>query len=292
MILIFSPKLKAVQHIIPLLILLLAPLKSFAWEVNSSGPRAVTAYQSYSNNAVLKISYSCSGVLGVSPSSLEIDFKEVDEVRRQRSEADVKIKIDSADVYNTGYQTQAIYPSLRILLDQSLITRLKKGSSLRVYYDSISNPYGNAKFSTGYNLGGSAKALNIAEKECAMKSARNKSKAEEEQNKEDTLVVVLLLTGLVVFYFLARFLFKKSKKVTKNIVSQTKKAAHAAHQRKTNKIIQDAFLDELVREAVRYAFREGLNSEAVEVCDKCGGKGCSNCNDNGWLIDGKAVKNK
>lgn len=183
MISISSPKLKKIEYFLPLLILLLAAQKSLAWEIDTSSSFSTIAYQNYSDNAVLRLSYDC--YYGVAPSSLEIDFTEVDEARKQQAKANLIVQIDGVDIYNTEYNTQAIYPRLTIPLDQSLLLRLKKGSSLWVYYDMPLNLYvgddgrGDAKFSTGYNLDGSAKALNITEQKCAAILERKKSKAEE-----------------------------------------------------------------------------------------------------------------
>lgn len=71
----------------------------------------------------------------------------------------------------------------------------------------------------------------------------------------------------------------KSKTMLRTVSKKVEIEKQKALEIKLNNIVAD----ELVRELVRKAIREGIDPDIYQPCNDCLGKGCTRCNNRGWL---------
>lgn len=107
--------------------------------------------------------------------------------------------------------------------------------------------------------------------------------------REYIYIGIASLIGLLVAFLILRWAFRKTKAIAKKVTNTThevsvivkNKVEEARRNRLYNKMEESA-LDEIVREAVRQAMREGVEPDAIKLCTECLGGGCNQCGNKGW----------
>jgi hypothetical protein len=73
-----------------------------------------------------------------------------------------------------------------------------------------------------------------------------------------------------------------SKKVVDRSIVAVKGVANSLREEALKRKIVDIANDEYVRMLVRRALKDNIDPNTFDVCKKCRGHGCSQCNDSGW----------
>jgi hypothetical protein len=252
-----------------------------AWEVTSSYGHKVLLSQGYTDNVNVSMLWGCE--YRVSAGRLRFDMSGMLETNRPYSRARMEVSVDG---YKIGYDIRRdVIDFIDVYPGDAGVNRLSNGKSLVL---SSSGVYGD--YRSSYYLSGSAdgivKAIALCQREVADARAIRATK-----EKEEMVFGILLLIGLLIALMALWKGVKKISKIAKTKAAHAKRAMNSGiEEARANKVrskIDDAFIDEVVREAVRQAMRKGQSPDDIEVCSACAGRGCSKCNDKGWLLGGK-----
>ncbi len=106
---------------------------------------------------------------------------------------------------------------------------------------------------------------------------------------ESIAIIVLIIAAIIGLAAIIKALglakqgvnvsIEKSKTAISTINQQLESKRQHALEIKIKNIVAD----ELVRELVRKAIREGIDPDTYQLCNDCLGKGCTRCNSSGWL---------
>jgi len=79
---------------------------------------------------------------------------------------------------------------------------------------------------------------------------------------------------------------KESMKILGASVAQNlTELKNKKNDKKMKQKIVESAVDEIVRQTVRRAMSEGVNPNEIVICSRCKGTGCTNCSENGWLVE-------
>jgi|TARA_B110000902_G_C14226661_1_gene557288 hypothetical protein len=255
----------------------------FAWEVTSDN-YGVDLSQLYSDNVTVQMSWSCE--TSVNPKYLSFYLSGVLQKERPGGFDRIEVLVDGYklgdDFLGFGYLSDVI----RINTGSEAVNRLTRGKVLVLSGGPLKYDYYKK-----YALTGTAAGITEAVSLCQKKLDAAKS-------TQRNLYVMYAILGVIGLCFALWFAvkvvipgLKKTTQIAKAGAAQAKRVINSsAEEAKAKKVrgkIEDAFIDEVVREAVRQAMRKGLSPDDIEVCSACAGRGCSQCNDKGWLLGGQ-----
>lgn len=109
-------------------------------------------------------------------------------------------------------------------------------------------------------------------------------------------ILILLIAGAFALYLLKKalsLLMRVGKKGADYGVSASLKVANdvgskieALQKKKLKEKLKGVVSEEIIRELTRRAIKKRMDLDLFDICNKCKGTGCSNC-DNGWKLKRK-----